>query len=132
VHSVDRPRLVTALGRRALAAGRELRCLVQVSLDEDPGRGGVPPSGAAALADAIAAEPGLALRGVMAVAPLDQAARPAFARLASIAARVRSDHPEATAISAGMSGDLEDAIAEGATLLRIGTALLGGRPTFVR
>jgi hypothetical protein len=132
VHSVDRPRLVTALGRRALAAGRELRCLVQVSLDEDPGRGGVPPSGAAGLADAIAAEPGLALRGVMAVAPLDQAARPAFARLASIAARVRSDHPEATAISAGMSGDLEDAIAEGATLLRIGTALLGGRPTFVR
>jgi PLP dependent protein len=132
VHSVDRDRLVTALGRRAVAAGRELRCLVQVSLDEAAGRGGAPPADVPALAGAIAAEPGLSLGGVMAVAPLGAPARPAFARLRQIAAQVSSVYPAATEISAGMSGDLEDAIAEGATLVRIGTALLGGRQAFVR
>jgi pyridoxal phosphate enzyme (YggS family) len=132
VHSVDRQRLVGALSRRAVAAGRELRCLVQVSLDDDPGRGGALPGDVAALADAIAAAPALALGGVMAVAPLGAPPRPAFGRLREIAEIVRSAHPQATAISAGMSGDLEDAIAEGATLVRIGTALLGGRQAFVR
>jgi len=132
VHSVDRQRLVTALGRRATAAGREIGCLVQVSLDDDPGRGGAAPSQVSALADAIAAEPGLSLGGVMAVAPLGAAPRPAFARLREIAESVRSQHPAAGVISAGMSGDLDEAIAEGATHVRIGTALLGGRRAFVR
>jgi PLP dependent protein len=68
----------------------------------------------------------------MAVAPLGAAPRPAFARLADLADTVRAAHPAARAISAGMSSDLEDAIAEGATLVRIGTALLGGRRAFVR
>ena len=84
------------------------------------------------MADAIAAEPGLSLGGVMAVAPLGAPARPAYARLREIAESVRSQHPGATAISAGMSGDLGEAIAEGATHVRIGTALLGGRRAFVR
>ena len=132
VHSVDRLRLVTALGRRAVAAGRELRCLIQVSLDETAGRGGARPAEVADLASAIEAEPGLWLGGVMAVAPLGAPARPAFRSLSQIAASLRSRYPAATAISAGMSGDLEDAIAEGATLVRIGTALLGGRRAFVR
>jgi len=137
VHSVDRPGLVGALSRRAVAAGRDepgraLRCLIQVSLDGAAGRGGAQPADVPALADAIAAAGGLALDGVMAVAPLGAAPRPAFARLADIADLVRAAHPAARAISAGMSGDLEDAIAEGATLVRIGTALLGGRRAFVR
>jgi PLP dependent protein len=132
VHSADRQRLVTALGRRAVAAGRELSCLVQVSLDDAPGRGGALAADVPALAEAIAAEPGLSLGGVMAVAPLGAPARPAFARLREIAELVRSAHPQATVISAGMSADLEDAIAEGATLVRIGTALLGGRRAIVR
>jgi PLP dependent protein len=139
VHSVDRPRLITALGRRAAAAGREVLCLVQVSLDEpDPGgpgersRGGAPPAQVPELADAIAAEPGLALGGVMALAPPGAQARPAFARLREISALVAAAHPAATMISAGMSADMSDAIAEGATLVRIGTALLGGRRAFVR
>lgn len=137
VHSVDRERLISALSRRAVAAGRELSCLIQVSLDddsghEDPGRGGALPGDVPALADAIAAAPGLTLGGVMAVAPLGAPARPAFRRLREIAGIVRSAHPQATTISAGMSGDLEDAIAEGATLVRVGTALLGGRQAFVR
>lgn len=132
VHSVDRLRLVTALGRRATVAGRELRCLIQVGLDDAVGRGGAPAAQVGELADAIAAEPGLRLGGVMAVAPLGAPARPAFAGLRDISGKLRIAHPEATTISAGMSGDLEDAIAEGATLVRIGTALLGGRRAFVR
>jgi PLP dependent protein len=137
VHSVDRPGLVSALSRRAVAAGRDepgraVRCLVQVSLDGVAGRGGAQPADVPGLADAIAAAAGLSLGGVMAVAPLGAAPRPAFARLAEIADMVRAAHPAARAISAGMSNDLEDAIAEGATLVRIGTALLGGRRAFVR
>jgi PLP dependent protein len=132
VHSVDRARLVTALGRRARAAGREVSCLVQVSLDGAEGRGGAEPGEVLGLAAAVAAEQGLSLGGVMAVAPLGQPARPAYARLAAIAESVRSAFPGAVAISAGMSDDLDEAIAEGATHLRIGTALLGGRRAFVR
>jgi uncharacterized pyridoxal phosphate-containing UPF0001 family protein len=85
-----------------------------------------------ALADAIAAEEGLTLGGVMAVAPLGAPPRPAFSRLADVAAIVRKAHPRATMISAGMTGDLEEAIAEGATHVRVGTALLGGRAALVR
>lgn len=132
VHSVDRDRLVTALGRRARAAGRELSCLVQVSLDDAAGRGGAAPAQVNSLAEAIAGEDGLILGGVMAVAPLGAPARPAYARLREIAAQVRAEYPGASAISAGMSGDLGEAIAEGATHVRIGTALLGGRRPFVR
>jgi PLP dependent protein len=132
VHSVDRGRLVEALGRRAVAAGRQVRCLVQVSLDDEQGRGGAEPDQAPGLADAISAHEGLLLAGVMAVAPLGQPARPAYARLRDIAETVRSAHPGAQVISAGMSGDLGEAIAEGATHVRIGTALLGGRRAFVR
>ena len=132
VHSVDRPRLVEALGRRAVVAGRELRCLVQVSLDSEAGRGGAEPREVPRLADAIGAREGLVLAGVMAVAPLGEPPRPSYARLREIAETVRAAHPAAQVISAGMSGDLGEAIAEGATHVRIGTALLGGRQPFVR
>ena len=137
IHSVDRPRLVTALGAAARKTGRPLRCLVQVSLDDEPGRGGAPADQVLALADAVASQAGLDLGGVMAVAPLAAESVPggplaAFGRLAEMAALVRAQHPEAVMISAGMSGDLEEAIAAGATHVRVGTALLGGRPGFVR
>jgi uncharacterized pyridoxal phosphate-containing UPF0001 family protein len=132
VHSVDRARLVLALGRHARSAGRVLTCLVQVSLDDKPGRGGAAPGDVPAVAAALAAEEGLLLGGVMAVAPLGVSAAEAFAALPRIAAVVREIRPEAAMISAGMSGDLEEAIAVGATHVRVGTALLGGRPGFVR
>ncbi|GAA4371888.1 YggS family pyridoxal phosphate-dependent enzyme [Actinomadura verrucosospora] len=138
VHSVDRSRLVTALAEGAARAGRTLRCLVQVSLDEagkkgEVGeRGGAVPDDVPGLADEIAAAPGLELGGVMAVAPLGADPLPAFDRLAETAARMRRNHPDARIVSAGMSGDLEQAIACGATHLRIGTALLGGRRAIVR
>jgi hypothetical protein len=132
VHSVDRPRLVTALGAAARKAGRTLTCLVQVSLDGDPGRGGVREEQVPLIAAGLAGEAGLELGGVMAVAPQEADPVQAFRRLAEIAAQVRVAHPGATMISAGMSGDLEAAISAGATHVRVGTALLGGRPGFVR
>jgi pyridoxal phosphate enzyme (YggS family) len=132
VHSVDRPRLVRALGEQARKAERTVTCLVQVSLDADEARGGVPESGVIELAGALAAEGGLRLGGVMAVAPLDVPPARAFAPLPRISAAVRAQYPEAVIVSAGMSGDLEQAIAAGATHVRVGTALLGGRPGFVR
>jgi pyridoxal phosphate enzyme (YggS family) len=135
IHSVDRLRLAGALGRHARSAGRTVTCLVQVSLDDpDAGssRGGAAPGEVPAIAAAIADQPGLDLGGVMAVAPLRQPPAAAFAVLAQVSAELRSAYPSATVISAGMSGDLEEAIMAGATHVRIGTALLGGRPAFVR
>ena len=131
VHTVDRRRLVTALGSAAEREGRRLRVLVQVSLAADPGsggRGGAPVDEVTALADAVAEAPALELGGVMAVAPVDEDPDEAFGRLWAVASRVRVDHPGATWVSAGMSGDLEAAIRHGATHLRVGSAILGSRP----
>ena len=135
IHSVDRLRLVSALGSRAEAAGRCITCLVQVSLDGDPDRGGVAADQIGQIdqiADAIASAGSLALGGVMAVAPLGVPPAAAFAKLGEVSRNIRSAHPGAVMISAGMSGDLEQAIEAGATHVRVGTALLGGRRTFVR
>jgi len=128
VQSVDRVPLAEALSDGAVRAGRELDVLLQVSLDGDPERGGALPQDVPALADAVAAAEGLVLRGVMAVAPLGEDPAPAFGRLAALAAELRAHHPQAVAVSAGMSGDLEAAVAAGATIVRVGTALLGHRP----
>jgi PLP dependent protein len=130
VHSVDRPRLVKALNRGAHQVDRRIGCLVQVSLDEHEsgGRSGVDPTRAVELADRIAGAGMLDLLGVMGVAPLGGDADKAFGRLAEVAEHVRSRHPGARVISAGMSGDLEAAIGRGATHVRVGTAVLGARP----
>jgi PLP dependent protein len=129
VHSVDRVRLVRALGAAARETRRisPLTCLVQVSLDGDPTRGGVAIDRLPEVAAAIEAEAGLALGGVMAVAPLGVLPETAFAPLRAISDTVREISSAATIISAGMSGDLEAAVQNGATHLRIGTALLGNR-----
>jgi len=132
VHSVDRPRLIHVLSQAARRADRVMECLIEVSLDGDPARGGAADAEVPALAEALTAEPGLVLRGVMAVAPLGMAPDRAFAKLAESAGVVRAVCPAATVISAGMSGDLEAAVAAGATHLRIGTALLGDRGPRVR
>lgn len=129
VQSVDRPKIVTSLDRAAERHGRRLDVLLQVALDGRVGRGGVAPGQALDLADLVARTGSLRLRGVMAVAPLGGDARRAFARLREVADGIRAGHPDATWISAGMSGDLEEAVAEGATLLRVGTAILGSRPS---
>lgn len=136
VQSVDRTKLVTALSAAAERGGRELGCLIQVALDAESGergaRGGVAPDGIEELADAVAAAPGLRLDGLMTVAPLagPYAGRQlaAFDRLMEFSSRLRGNHPAANMVSAGMSADLEDAIAAGATHVRVGTAVLGVRP----
>jgi pyridoxal phosphate enzyme (YggS family) len=132
IHSIDRPRLVTALSREAVRAKRSVRCLIQVALDDAEGRGGARAEDVRALADALDAADGLTLAGVMAVAPLGADPAPAFARLAEIAVSLRAVYPAAEMVSAGMSGDMEHAIVNGATHVRVGTALLGGRRAIVR
>jgi pyridoxal phosphate enzyme (YggS family) len=127
VHSLDRPELADALGSAAARGGRTVTGLVQVRFDDDPQRSGVAPDGAGKLADRVAGTTGLRLGGVMCVAPYGVPARPVFAALREVAEAVRRDHPEATTVSAGMTGDLEDALAEGANCVRVGTALFGGR-----
>jgi PLP dependent protein len=136
VHSVDRPSLASALDRagqeRMGREGGPIAVLLQVDLGGRPGgataRGGAAPADVPALADLVAGAAGLRLRGLMAVAPLEEDPRSAFERLAGVAARVRADHPEAVDLSAGMSGDLEAAVAAGSTIVRVGTALFGERP----
>ncbi len=139
VHAVDRQRLVRALDDAASRAGRRLDCLIQVDLDPDrsrnpdpAARSGAAPADVESLAHAIAAARALDLAGVMAVAPLGVDPREPFAMLARISDEIRHQHPSATMISAGMSGDMEAAIEAGATHLRVGTALLGSRRHAVR
>lgn len=134
VHSVDSERLATALDAGAVAAleagerTEPLRVLLQVSLDDDPARGGVTASDLPALAERIANAPGLRLSGLMAIPPLGAPVDAAFARLATLHTLLVADHPDATELSAGMSGDLESAIEHGSTVVRVGTALMGMRP----
>ncbi|EWS99792.1 alanine racemase [Intrasporangium oryzae NRRL B-24470] len=131
VQSVDRSKLVGALSRGADHAGRPLAVLLQVSLDGDTARGGVLPEHALELADEVVAHDALTLKGVMAVAPLGAAPDESFRRLRDVADGIRSQHVDADWISAGMSGDLEAAVLNGATHLRVGTAILGSRPSLL-
>ncbi|MFE5817819.1 YggS family pyridoxal phosphate-dependent enzyme [Streptomyces sp. NPDC056479] len=137
VQSVDRSKLVTALSKEAVRQERELGCLLQVALDagasERGERGGVAPGGIEELADVVASAPGLRLDGLMTVAPLagEYAGRQqaAFERLMDLSTDLRRGHPAANMVSAGMSADLEEAVAAGATHVRVGTAVLGVRPS---
>nr|WP_325208823.1 YggS family pyridoxal phosphate-dependent enzyme [Salinibacterium sp.] len=126
IHSVDRASLVDALSRDD---GRVVECFVQLNLTDDPGRGGVAEPDLEALVERVLESEALRLRGVMAVAPLDEDPASAFARVREASERVRRLAPHADAISAGMSHDYAAAIREGATHLRIGTAITGNRPT---
>ncbi|MFE7174621.1 YggS family pyridoxal phosphate-dependent enzyme [Streptomyces sp. NPDC057616] len=136
VQSVDRARLVTALSKEAVRQEREIGCLVQVALDADESgrgeRGGVGPGGIEELGELVARSPGLRWDGLMTVAPLTgpYAGRElaAFERLMDLSTDLRRTRPAANMVSAGMSADLEQAVAAGATHVRVGTAVLGVRP----
>jgi uncharacterized pyridoxal phosphate-containing UPF0001 family protein len=132
VQSVDREALADALDDGAQRADRRVDVLLQVALSDEPGRGGALPGDLPALADRVAVTTGLRLRGLMAVAPQGQDAAAAFDRLAALLDALQGDHPGAVELSAGMSGDLEQAVAAGATIVRVGTALLGPRPPVLR
>jgi len=132
VHSVDRAKLVPRLEQGAEGREAPLEVLIQVSLDPqgspNSGRQGVGPDQVGELADLVAGSSNLLLRGVMAVAPLGQDPEPAFEELAAMGRDLSRMHPAATWISAGMSTDLEAAIAAGATHVRVGSGILGPRP----
>lgn len=124
IHSIDRASLVDALRSDETSVD----AFVQINLTDDPDRGGVAPDAAEALVERVLATPGLRLRGLMAVAPIGVPARPEFARVRELSERVRRLAPDARDLSMGMSHDYRDAILEGATHLRIGTAITGNRP----
>lgn len=125
IHSVDRESLVTALG----ATGVPVDVFIQLNLTDDAGRGGVQPGALEQFTENVLATPSLTLRGVMAVAPLGVEPRAAFAEVRAASDVVRALAPSAMSLSMGMSGDFREAIAEGATHLRIGSAITGNRPT---
>ena len=131
VHGVDSLELAAALDRRAAGEGRRLQVLLEINVSGEASKFGVAPDGAAALAEAVAPLASLQLVGLMTVgAPVarPEEARPGFARLRtlrdSLASRLGRPLPQ---LSMGMSGDYEVAIEEGATMVRVGTALFGAR-----
>ena len=132
VESVDRAKLLRGLGHGAHERGAVLDCLVQVRLDPPGagvGRAGALPEQVVDLAARLRQTEGLRLRGVMGVAPLGEDPAPAFARLREVADQVQALDPGATWLSAGMSADLEEAVRAGATHVRVGSGVLGRRPT---
>lgn len=130
VHTVDRPKLVAALARHRQAQQAPLNVLIQVNIDDEDSKHGCRPDDVPALAAAIAAEPALRLRGLMAI-PTPHAdpehRRPSFRRTKALFDALAGAHPGLDTLSMGMSDDFPIAIAEGATLVRIGTALFGAR-----
>lgn len=130
VQSVDRPKLVPLLAQGRAGLGTPLKVLLQVNIDDEGSKSGCTPDAVAGLADLVAREPGLALRGLMAIPapwPDTDRRRAAFARMREAFERLQRDHPGADTLSMGMSEDYALAIAEGSTLVRIGTALFGPR-----
>lgn len=128
VHSVDRARLADALDAAAQPGDPTLDVLLQVNMTDDPGRGGVAPAELASLAEHTSGCRTLRVRGIMAVAPLGEDPARAFERLPDFGRAVRAVVPDADWISAGMTADFAEAIAAGATHLRIGSAITGPRP----
>lgn len=125
IHSLDRPSVVDSLVSNDAAIG----AFVQLNLTDDPKRGGVADADLERLTERVLLTPGLTLLGIMAVAPVGADPRQAFAKVRSASNRIVSIAPHARFISAGMSGDYREAILEGATHLRIGSAITGMRPT---
>lgn len=128
IHSVDRAELAAEIGDRAHRQGQVQRVLVQVNAGEDPAKAGCAPDDAAALVRGIRATPGIACTGLMTIPPAGVDAAPVFARLRGLRDELGRRYPEVQSLSMGMSGDVEEAVAEGATIVRLGQAVLGARP----
>jgi len=132
VQTVDRPKLVGALARYRPAALPPLNVLIQVNIDDEDSKHGCAPEQIAGLAEAIANEPQLCLRGLMAIpAPFPEAAKrqAAFTRMQDLFAGLAAHYPQVDTLSMGMSSDFAEAIAAGSTMVRVGTALFGQRPS---
>lgn len=131
VQTVDRPKLVEALAKHRAPGQRPLNVLIQVNVDDEASKHGCRPEEIDALADAIAAQPALRLRGLMAIPAPDpdmDRRRDAFRRMRALFAALADRHPGIDTLSMGMSEDYALAIAEGATMVRVGSALFGPRP----
>ena len=131
VQTVDRPKLVATLARHRPAGMPPLNVLIQVNVDDESSKHGCTPAEIDALATLVASEPSLALRGLMAIPaphPDRDARRDAFRRMKALFDALAARHRQVDTLSMGMSDDLGLAIAEGATMVRIGTALFGARP----
>lgn len=126
LHSLDRPSLLSALDDPDRE--REIECFLQINLTDDPSRGGVNPDQIAQFAEQVLQAQGVRLAGVMGVPGLNQTPRQGFDMLLDLRNRLLGIAPDATAISAGMSGDWQIALEYGATHLRVGTAITGNRP----
>jgi PLP dependent protein len=131
IQTVDRHKLIVALSRYRAVDRPPLNVLIQVNIDDEASKHGCRPEQIPDLAKAIAAEPRLSLRGLMAIPALSNDAglqRDAFRRMKTLFDRLAAHHPQIDTLSMGMSGDFPAAVAEGATMVRIGTALFGARP----
>ena len=126
VHSLDRLDLAKELDKRARARGRTVAALVEVNLAGEASKGGVSPDGLGALLDAVAAMSAVSVRGLMAIPP--EAKEPDDSRVWFRALRKLGERYGFSELSMGMSGDFEVAIEEGATVVRVGTAIFGPRP----
>ena len=139
IHSVDRRSLVDAISRQAEAQGLVQDVLIQVNVGEDPAKGGCRLAELPDLVSYAATSPGLRVLGLMTVPPLPgegvepaAAARPFFRVLREARDVLRPDHPTLEELSMGMSDDLEAAVQEDATMVRIGSALFGAREEVIR
>ncbi|MGU3294113.1 YggS family pyridoxal phosphate-dependent enzyme [Williamsia sp. M5A3_1d] len=134
VHSLDSARLADALDTAVAAAlddgdrNDPLEVLLQLNLDSDPDRGGVVMGDLEGLADHVAGLDHLRLRGLMVIAPQSETPEAWLERAASIRTGFLAHRPDAVEFSAGMSGDLDEAVRHGSTCVRVGTAIMGARP----
>lgn len=130
VQTVDRPKLVAALARHRSPQQPPLNVLIQVNIDDESSKHGCTPEALPALAEAVALQPRLRLRGLMAIPapyPDNERRRLAFRRMRSLFDQLAAHHPQLDTLSMGMSDDFALAIAEGASMVRVGTALFGQR-----
>jgi len=124
IHTVDRLPLAVEISKRSSRLGQTTRVLIEVNLAGESSKSGCPPAAVPALAEAVLELEGLELRGLMAIPPPEGDPRPHFARLRGMRDALDLGLPD---LSMGMSSDYEAAIAEGATLVRVGTAIFGER-----
>jgi len=130
VQTVDRTKLIPLLAQHRPASMPPLNVLIQVNIDDEASKSGCAPNAIDMLADAVVAEPRLALRGLMAIPAPDpdmERRRNAFHRMRELFDALRARYPQVDTLSMGMSEDFELAIAEGSTMVRVGTALFGAR-----